>query len=414
MEQSVLQFTAHILEINHIPMQRIRLPLAEKSPIDFGLRRAILQSHSLPLNLEEFFESRHPNTVYLLTDPFQCCYVVMRLNRKEFLVCGPALFEPMSEDRFTAIMKDLEVPRQLYSQLQDYYRQISVSLSQQTFISIITALAENIYGIGAFQLVSPGGKEEQKWMRAGSGPFQTAESPLLSMELADRYYQLERELMYAVSQGDQHRASEAASKLLSSCDLPLFLDPLRGAKDALLGLNMLLCIAANHSGIHPVHTQPLRLRGIRLCEELVSMDQAPALAQHLVRDYCQAVREHALKNYSPLIHRVIDLIDLNLSADLRLKSIAVQVNVNASYLSALFAREVGMPLTDYVNQKRIDYAKFLLQSTTLQIKRIVELVGISDVYYFSRLFKKITGETPRKYRETHQADTREYRLVEVE
>ena len=73
-------------------------------------------------------------------------------------------------------------------------------------------------------------------------------------------------------------------------------------------------------------------------------------------------------------------------------------NINASYLSALFKKETGVTLTEYINQKRMKQAARLLTSTKLQIQTISQYCGISDVNYFSKLFKKYAGKTPNEFR----------------
>ena len=79
---------------------------------------------------------------------------------------------------------------------------------------------------------------------------------------------------------------------------------------------------------------------------------------------------------------------------------SVNLGVNASYLSTLFKKETGKTLTEYVNGKRIEYAIFLLNSTQLQIQAIAQYCGISDVNYFTRLFKTAVGKTPKEYRDS--------------
>ncbi len=75
------------------------------------------------------------------------------------------------------------------------------------------------------------------------------------------------------------------------------------------------------------------------------------------------------------------------------------MNVNASYLSSLFKKEMGVSLTSFVNNRRIERAKRLLSMTNLPIKTIAQQCGVPDIYYFGRLFKKITGTTPKAWRE---------------
>ena len=79
------------------------------------------------------------------------------------------------------------------------------------------------------------------------------------------------------------------------------------------------------------------------------------------------------------------------------------MNINASYLSNTFRKEIGTTLTDYVRTKRIEYAKKLLETTSLQIQSIAQKCGILDLNYFSKVFKKYTGLTPSEYIQKRKA-----------
>jgi len=107
-----------------------------------------------------------------------------------------------------------------------------------------------------------------------------------------------------------------------------------------------------------------------------------------------------MKDYSPLVRKVLLHINADVATDLSLKAQAERLHVNPSYLSALFKNEVGCTLTEYVTQKRIAHAILLLNSTELQIQTIAHDCGITDVCYFSRTFKKLVGKTPSEYRES--------------
>ena len=110
----------------------------------------------------------------------------------------------------------------------------------------------------------------------------------------------------------------------------------------------------------------------------------------------------ALEPYSKPVQDAIYLIQSDLSADLSLTALAQKLDLDRSYLSTLFSREVGKPLSAYVLEKRILRAQHLLITTPLSIQEIAWELGIPDANYFARLFKRETGATPRQYRENNR------------
>ena len=110
------------------------------------------------------------------------------------------------------------------------------------------------------------------------------------------------------------------------------------------------------------------------------------------------VKNHSLQGYSNLVRKALIHIDMDLSADLTLSTIATLLDVNPSYLSTVFKKETGQTLTEYVTGKRIDHAIFLLNSTNMQIQTIAQYCGIPDVCYFTKIFKKIIGKSPTEYK----------------
>ena len=83
-------------------------------------------------------------------------------------------------------------------------------------------------------------------------------------------------------------------------------------------------------------------------------------------------------------------------------AISAEFALNSSYVSSLFKRETGSTLTNFVNNKRIEHAIYLLNTTKLPIQDIAVQCGITDVNYFTKLFKKIKNMTPSQYREMIQ------------
>ena len=158
--------------------------------------------------------------------------------------------------------------------------------------------------------------------------------------------------------------------------------------------------------MHPFYIDQLSSSFGHRIEAVSTMEEGQHLMAEMNHKYCLLVRNHAMKNYSPLVRRVILRIDSDLAADLSLAAHAEDLGVNASYLSALFHRETGKTVTDYVTEKRMEAAARLLRSTRLQVQTVAQHCGMADANYFSKIFKKYHGLTPRQYRETYAAPTK--------
>ncbi len=98
------------------------------------------------------------------------------------------------------------------------------------------------------------------------------------------------------------------------------------------------------------------------------------------------------------IRSMMEQIELGFTKDISLGQWAVEFNISLGHLSHLFKRETGKTYSEYVTDKRLQYAKQLLRDPDLSIQHIVERVGYKDYFYFNKLFKKHFGVTPSKYR----------------
>lgn len=175
-------------------------------------------------------------------------------------------------------------------------------------------------------------------------------------------------------------------------------DALRNRKNLILTLNTLLRRKAYETGVHPFYIDAVSGNFARMIESIQSVEEINDLISYMVQSYCQLVEQRSMSSYSDPIRQILVTIDASLTGDLSLKRFANELFLNTSYLSTLFKKEVGMTLTDYVNANRIEYAKKLLRSTLLPVQDVAAACGHPDVHYFTRLFRRITGMTPREWR----------------
>ncbi|USB33002.1 response regulator [Paenibacillus sp. YPG26] len=101
---------------------------------------------------------------------------------------------------------------------------------------------------------------------------------------------------------------------------------------------------------------------------------------------------------SQLVEDIKQYIHDNYHQEITLQHIANRFFISRENVSRKFKQVTRKNLSDYLSNLRIDKAKQLLKSSDLRLSQISTMVGFQDEKYFSRVFKKVTGKTPREYR----------------
>lgn len=108
---------------------------------------------------------------------------------------------------------------------------------------------------------------------------------------------------------------------------------------------------------------------------------------------------HSKKKYSKLLEDAKAFIDENYRHDdMSLNMVAAQVNISPSYFSTIFSSEMGQTFVEYLTHVRLEKAKELLMCSNMRTAEIGYEVGYKDSHYFSYIFKKVVGCSPKEYR----------------
>jgi len=100
-----------------------------------------------------------------------------------------------------------------------------------------------------------------------------------------------------------------------------------------------------------------------------------------------------------LVKKAVAYIDSHMISDIKLEIVADEIGISPQYLSRFFKEKMGQNFIDFITEKKINQAKKLLENEELSIKEVALKLGYTEANYFGRIFKKITGLTPKQYRE---------------
>ena len=343
----------------------------------------------------------HDRVVYRITDFFQCNYVFLKLpNNREVLMIGPYATEAVQDEKVLEYAELLKLGAKQTSQMTRYYHNIPIIPESSRLFAVIDAFCDIIWEGESSAYVTISKNEELPFASINVPSLDDEERPELDMEMMERRYHMENEIMEAVKHGQTFKSEMFTSTFSPGAFEQRLSDSVRNIKNYMIIMNTLLRKAAQSGGVHPFYLDKISSRYAAEIEEIKNVKTLPYFMKKMFEDYCKLVNKHATRNYSTLVKNVIIYIDADLSADISLKKMAEINGVSTTYLSTVFKKETGKSFVDYVNSKRIDTAKHLLKTTRLQVQTVAQHCGFMDVQYFSKVFKKYTGKTPREYKES--------------
>lgn len=116
--------------------------------------------------------------------------------------------------------------------------------------------------------------------------------------------------------------------------------------------------------------------------------------------YTTLVFSNVTENNLTLIRKSVHYINQRYNTNLTLEEVSKYVGLNPTYFSILFKKETGLNFSHYITKLRIEQAKHLLKTSSMPLVTIAEETGFESQSYFSKVFKKQTGTTPKQYRES--------------
>jgi AraC family transcriptional regulator len=116
---------------------------------------------------------------------------------------------------------------------------------------------------------------------------------------------------------------------------------------------------------------------------------------------CRSVNNLKPKLSPSQVRRVKDYIHVHLSEELTVSTLASVVDLSPHYFSCLFKNTIGITPYRYVLGKRINEGRSLLAKRQIPILEVAMALGFASQSHFTDVFRKVTGTTPRRFRQEH-------------
>ena len=152
----------------------------------------------------------------------------------------------------------------------------------------------------------------------------------------------------------------------------------------------------------------IKYSGCEYVLKISIIDELPLAVEKAIGKLSRLKKEIEIQEHTKaeepesLLDQIEQYLEENFRKKITLDDIADTLHVNRSYLSRYYKNKTGVNLFDEILMKRVEKAKEYLQNTEMKTYEISEAVGVEDAGYVSKMFKKITGVSPKEFRKREQ------------
>lgn len=385
-----------IMSALNIETHHLILPCEDLSFLDHGLSNLLWENFDytslLNFNIETPEDSIY---LYFSQNHMEQYYMSLRLpNTKtiEYLIFGPVLFEEPNNYFYERIISNHRISNSFVPMMKTYYSTVPNSDPTTFRTTVLTILSQfyKVYGDDNIKICTC--STPQKLDPEISSVIH------FSMDLLEQRYVVENLLLNAITKGNIDEAIKYIHNFSAKSIPPRIDNPLRNQKNIFIILNTLCRKAVENASVHPFYIDQLSTKFAIQIEKTENTKKLNNLIYEMARKYCLLVQNYSFANYTQIIKKAVNYININISTPLSLTILANYLDVNATYLSSQFKKETGSTITEYIHTQRINAAIQLLNTTNHSIQEIAYRIGIDDLSYFSKLFKKQLGMSPQEYR----------------
>jgi len=321
------------------------------------------------------------------------------VNNNVFLgsiLVGPFLMEAPDSLLIQDISKKYQIPTCALLDLYDESGSIKVLTPK-----LVTQVSKLLYYL-FFSLLTEG--KQQLIINQGKLHQQSKISESIQMykfceiDPSTAYpYEKEKALMTKVKTGNVQEAKGILNDLLgyvlfsegSSLDI---------VKSRAIELCSLLSRAAIEGGAATDSSLKINNQFLKTLQQITDLDALCFKLQEIVEVFTESMFNYVPTKNNEMTKKALNFISKNYAINITLEDVASQVHLNPAYFSTVFKQSTGSSFKEYLNMVRIEESKRLLANTDYSVIDIAIATGFEDQSYFSKVFKKYTGLTPKQYR----------------
>jgi AraC-like DNA-binding protein len=314
------------------------------------------------------------------------------------IIVGPVTYSKLTEEIIYGLINDFPINIKKDEIIQ-YYKALPI-LSQFNFINM-----SMVFFYMLFQQQLDLVELFQKNKQLATKKIEVEKQYILIAE--QRHYTMvdydpavEKRLFDSIQAGNKNEVIKSMQSMYSFGQNAVLSKKshLRSRKNLAISGITLATRAAIDGGLFPEAAYTLSDLYIQNLEELNDIKAVDQLVENAFLEFTVRVEQSNSNKYSTPVYICQTYVFTHLYEDISLAQLAEKASITQSYLSALFKKEVGVTISEYIQRAMIDEAKNLMDHTSHSLIEISSMLNFHDQSHFTKIFKKLVGVTPKQYK----------------
>lgn len=232
-------------------------------------------------------------------------------------------------------------------------------------------------------------------------------------ERLERFFELEAQLIRDVCQLEAEAAKESLRQLIDILSERSGKHFFRAIRHYFVILSSVVTRKLIENQASSKKAFAFNIACVEMIDERMNDAEFLQFADDLIEFYIYVISERKQPSYKhQTVNKVIMFIDDEVETDLSVEDIATYFSISTSHLSRIFKEHVGITLVEYLNVRRVEESQYYLRHTNKSISDISEQFHFCNQSYYTRIFKKYVGLTPKHFRDQPDSEYFRFQLPE--
>lgn len=391
-EMNLYSFLSYFHSSYYIPIY-----LYEKDQIT----HAVPEQDSSTYPLTEYLSmlTNDTNEISYIMTSYYSYYGSVRINENCFLIIGPVNDFPYTDESLESIQKEARVKDSYKEEFVNFFKNIPTQnwdsfINTLLFINLILNNTE----LSKKDVVQITDKRESLNIIKD---FVISSAEKREEEALYNSFNVEEAIVRFVETGQVNKLKDFAKQARYTKIGEIAPSALRQWKNLFIVTTTLISRAAMRGGLSPSISYQLSNVYLQQVEKLKDIEAVKSLLWQVQIDYATRVSNAAIpSNIDNVLHEIIQYIQNNINQPITVTEIASLAGYTRSSLSRKFKKELGINISNFIKETKLEEAKDLLSFSNESISKISNYLCFSSQSHFQKSFKEYTGITPEKYRKS--------------